>query len=77
MIKNSKGETIVTWQMMLVIVLTSSGIFLGGVSSGYFLRSAEYQHQADAQAKTLSRVDKKIDQLPARTAEAVKEDDGK
>lgn len=81
MIKNSKGETIVTWQMLVVVSLTSFGIYLGGVSSGYFLFRAEYQHKADARDRTVNEIKQKVDQLPQKTAtevnKVVREDEKK
>ncbi|MDF7631440.1 hypothetical protein PUG46_19500 [Erwiniaceae bacterium L1_55_4] len=73
-IKRTPEEFSVTWQMWLVIFATAFGIYIGGLTSGYMIANA--RHDA-AQAKMLNRVDKKLDQLPAKTADAVKEDDRK
>ncbi|MBE5254532.1 hypothetical protein [Mixta mediterraneensis] len=73
-IKRTPDELSITWQMWVVIFATAFGIYIGGLTSGYMYANAK--HEAN-QAKTLNRVDKKLDQLPAKTAEAVKEDDRK
>lgn len=66
MIKNSQGETILTWQMLMIISLTSFAIFLGGVSSGYFYFRAEYLPKAEARDKVVEEIKKQVDQLPTQ-----------
>lgn len=73
-IKRTNNEFSVTWQMWVVIFATAAGVYLGGFTSGWMVASA--RHDA-VQVKALNSVDQKIDQLPAKTAEAVKEDDDK
>lgn len=70
-IKRTPEEFSVTWQMWLVIFATALGIYIGGLTSGYMYANAMHD---SIQAKALSRVDRKLDQLPAKTAEAVKEE---
>jgi len=76
MIKNSHGETVLTWQMLVIISLTSFAIFLGGVSSGYFYFRAEYLPKAEARDKVVEEIKKQVDQLPTQKEikQAVKED---
>ncbi|MDU6413458.1 hypothetical protein [Mixta calida] len=80
-IKTPSGETLITWQMLLVIFATSFGIYLGGVSSGYFIARAEYAQKAQQRDVTVNEIKKKVDQLPQQTAsevkEAVKSEEGK
>lgn len=73
-IKRTPEGFSVTWQMWVIIFATAFGIYVGGLTSGYMIANARHE---SIQAKTLNRVDKKLDQLPAKTAEAVKEDDHK
>lgn len=73
MIKNRAGETVVTWQMVAVVALTSFAIYLGGVSSGYFMFRAEYLKKAEQRDKVVNEIKHKVDQLPQQTATEVKE----
>ncbi|OON35620.1 hypothetical protein BTJ39_22350 [Izhakiella australiensis] len=71
-IKRTPDEFFITWRMWVVIFATAFGIYIGGVTSGYMIANA--RHEA-TQIKDFKAVDKKLDQLPAKTAEAVKRDD--
>ncbi|WP_313684212.1 hypothetical protein [Pantoea sp.] len=73
-IKRTPDELSITWRMWIVIFATAFGIYAGGLTSGYMIANAKHE---TSQAKTLKSVDKKLDQLPAKTAAAVKEDDHK
>lgn len=73
-LKREHNEFSITWQMWVVIFATAFGVYLGGFTSGWMVASA---HHDAVQAKTLTQVDRKIDQLPTKTAEAVKEGDVK
>lgn len=76
MIKNRAGETVVTWQMLLVVVITSCGIYACGVMSGYFYFRGEYLPKAAARDKVVNEIKKQVDQLPTQQElkKAVKED---
>lgn len=78
-IKTPSGETLITWQMLLVIFATSFGIYLGGVSSGYFIARAEYAQKAQQRDVKVEELNKKVDRLPQQTAtevnKVVKEDE--
>lgn len=78
-IKTPSGETLITWQMLLVIFATSFGIYLGGVSSGYFIARAEYAQKAQQRDVKVEELNKKVDRIPQQTAtevnKVVKEDD--
>lgn len=76
MIKNSQGETILTWQMLVIVTLTTFAIFLGGVSSGYFLFRAEYLPKAAERDRVVNEIKKQVDQLPTQKQlkQVVKED---
>jgi len=66
MIKRKSGEPMITWQMILVIFLTSFGIYCGGVVSGYFVARAEYMPRADARDKVVNEIKRKVDNLPTQ-----------
>lgn len=66
MIKNSEGETILSWQALVIILLTSLAIFLGGVSSGYFYFRAEYLPKAEERDRVVNEIKKQVDQLPTQ-----------
>ncbi|YCI31071.1 hypothetical protein M1E08_09690 [Erwinia sp. PK3-005] len=78
-IKTPSGETLITWQMLLVIFATSFGIYLGGVSSGYFIARAEYAQKAQQRDVKVEELNKKVDRIPQQTAtevnKVVKEDE--
>lgn len=78
-LKTPSGETLITWQMLLVIFATSFGIYLGGVSSGYFIARAEYAQKAQQRDVKVDELNKKVDLLPQQTAtevnKVVKEDE--
>ena len=73
MIKNKTGQTVITWQMVAVVALTSFAIYLGGVSSGYFMFRAEYLKKAEQRDKVVNEIKQKVDQLPQQTASEVKQ----
>lgn len=72
-IQKTPEGTSITWQMWLAIFATSFGIYLGGVSSGYFIARAEYAQRAIQRDVTVNEIKKKVDQLPQQTATEVKE----
>jgi hypothetical protein len=76
MIKTKSGDPIITWQMIVVIFMTSFGIYCGGVVSGYFIARAEYMPRADARDKVVNQINRKLDQLPTQKEidKAIKED---
>ncbi|PLR48644.1 hypothetical protein CYR40_05610 [Chimaeribacter arupi] len=76
-IKNSEGETLITWQMLLIVISSALGIYLAGCFSGYFIASTEYSLRADKRDKTVNDISKKVDRLPQAVNEAVKEGEGK
>lgn len=73
-IKRAPGEFSITWQMWLVIFATAFGIYAGGMVSGYFVAMADYSHRAAMRDTKIDQIKKQIDQLPDKTAVAVKED---
>lgn len=79
MIKNKAGETIITWQMLLVVIMTSCGIYASGIVSGYFYFRAESLSKADARDKVVDEIKRQVDQLPTQQDinQAVKEDERK
>lgn len=78
-IQKTPEGTVITWQMWLAIFATSFGIYLGGVSSGYFIARAEYAQKANQRDVKVEELKKKVDQLPQQTAtevnKVVKEDE--
>lgn len=73
-IKNSSGETIITWQVLLIVISSSLGIFFAGAFSGYFVASKEYSLRATKRDQAVSEINKKVDQLPQQINREVKED---
>ncbi|WP_313677124.1 hypothetical protein [Pantoea vagans] len=73
-IKNSSGETIITWQVLLIVISSSLGIFFAGAFSGYFVASKEYSLRATKRDQAVSEIKKKVDQLPQQINREVKED---
>lgn len=74
-IKNSSGETIITWQVLLIVISSSLGIFSAGAFSGYFVASKEYSVQATRRDRAVSEIKKKVDELPQEVNKAVREDE--
>lgn len=73
-IKNSSGETIITWQVLLIVISSSLGIFFAGAFSGYFVASKEYSLRATKRDQAVNEIKKKVDQLPQQINREVKED---
>lgn len=73
-IKNSSGETIITWQVLLIVISSSLGIFFAGAFSGYFVASKEYSLRATKRDQAVSEINKKVDQLPQQINREVRED---
>ncbi|AMG57742.1 hypothetical protein [Pantoea vagans] len=73
-IKNSSGETIITWQVLLIVISSSLGIFFAGAFSGYFVASKEYSLRATKRDLAVNEIKKKVDQLPQQINREVKED---
>jgi hypothetical protein len=69
--KNS--DITVTWRMMIVILCAVFGIYLGGVTSGYFMAQVQYSQRAAARDKTVGEIKQQVAQLPNKTADAVKQ----
>lgn len=67
-IKTPAGQTLITWQMLVVIFATAFGIYLGGVTSGYFIARAEYAQRAIERDARVEQLNKKVDQLPQQMA---------
>lgn len=70
-IKTPTGQTLITWQMLIVIFATAFGIYLGGVTSGYFIARAEYAQRAIERDARVEQLNKKVDQLPRQMATEV------
>ncbi|WP_231566747.1 hypothetical protein [Erwinia sp. 9145] len=75
--KRTPDEFSISWRMWIVMFATSFGIYLGGVTSGYFIARAEYSQYALKRDATVNEIKRRVEQLPQRTAEAVKEDEAK
>ncbi|NIY47288.1 hypothetical protein E2L00_07000 [Cedecea colo] len=61
--------------------MTAFGIYLGGVTSGYFIARSEYAEKASQRDVAVGGIQKKLDALPKQTAtevnKVVKEDEAK
>lgn len=79
--KFTHEELSITWRMWVVIFMTSFGIYLGGVTSGYFIARSEYAMKANQRDVVVGGIQKKLDALPRQTAtevnKVVKEDEAK
>lgn len=65
----------VTLRTVLIVSLTSLAIFLGGMSSGYFLARSEYLPKTEARDKVVNEIKQKVDQLPQQINRDIKEDE--
>ncbi len=63
-IRRNSGQVIITWRMWLIVSVTAFGVYLGGVTSGYYIARAEYASQ-------LTVLQSKVEQIPQRTADKV------
>ncbi|MGK9174126.1 hypothetical protein KXR87_12975 [Yokenella regensburgei] len=54
------------WQLLLVVAVSAFGIFLGGVTSGYFMFRAESLQRTEARDKAINALSHKVDQLPSQ-----------
>lgn len=54
------------WQLLLVVAISAFGVFLGGVTSGYFMFRAESLQRTEARDKAINALSQKVDQLPAQ-----------
>lgn len=63
-IRRNSGQVIITWRMWLIVSVTAFGVYLGGVTSGYYIARAEYATQ-------LTQLQSKVEQIPQRTADKV------
>lgn len=79
MIRDKNGDPVITWQMLVVILATTFGIYACGVVSGYFYFRGEYLAKADARDRVVNEIKKQVDQLPTQQElkRVVKEDEGK
>lgn len=68
------SELTITWRMLVVIFCTVLGIYLGGVTSGYFIAQAQYAQRALVRDKTVNEIKALVVQTPDKTAEKVKQD---
>ena len=64
----------ITWRMWFVVVATAAGIYLGGVTSGYFMAQAQYAQRAAQRDKSVAEIKQKVDQLPGQVKQAVQDD---
>ncbi|NWA62989.1 hypothetical protein HX773_18960 [Pantoea sp. B9002] len=64
----------VTLRTVLIVSLTSLAIFLGGMSSGYFLARSEYLPKTEARDKVVNEIKQKVDQLPQQINRDIQED---
>lgn len=64
----------VTLRTVLIVALTSLAIFLGGMSSGYFLARSEYLPKTEARDKVVNEIKQKVDQLPQQINRDIQED---
>lgn len=67
-------EDAIQWRTVLIIFLFSVAIFLGGMSSGYFLFRSEYLPKAEKRDQVVNEIKRKVDQLPQQINREVKED---
>lgn len=67
-------EEKIQWRTVLVIFLFSVAIFLGGMSSGYFLFRSEYLPKAEKRDQVVNEIKQKVDQLPQQINRDIKED---
>lgn len=67
-------EDAIQWRTVLIIFLFSVAIFLGGMSSGYFLFRSEYLPKAERRDQVVNEIKQKVDQLPQQINREVKED---
>lgn len=67
-------EDAIQWRTVLIIFLFSVAIFLGGMSSGYFLFRSEYLPKAEKRDQVVNEIKQKVDQLPQQINREVKED---
>lgn len=70
-------ERPVTLRTVLIVLLTSLAIFLGGMSSGYFLARSEFMPKTEARDKLVNEIKQKVDQLPEQINRDIKEDQKK
>ncbi|MDQ0019015.1 hypothetical protein WKH44_16120 [Pantoea agglomerans] len=74
-IKNSSGETIITWQVLLIVISSSLGIFFAGAFSGYFVASKEYSLRATKRDQAVNEIKNKVDQLPQQINRDIREEE--
>ncbi|MDJ0023096.1 hypothetical protein QM543_07345 [Pantoea eucrina] len=67
----------VTLRTILIIALSSLAIFLGGMSSGYFLARAEYLPKTEARDRVVNEIKQKVDQLPQQINRDIQEEQKK
>lgn len=60
------------WQLWLMISVCALGVFIGGVTSGYFMFRAESLQRTEQRDKTVNEIKKKLDTLPEQTAKELK-----
>ncbi|MDH1171433.1 hypothetical protein [Pantoea agglomerans] len=76
-IKNSSGETIITWQVLLIVISSSLGIFFAGAFSGYFVASKEYSLRATKRDQAVNEIKNKVDQLPQQINRDIREEENR
>jgi|GEM_PF-1598178 len=60
------------WQMWVIILIASFGIYIGGVTSGYFMWRAESLQRTEQRDKKVDEIQKKLETLPEQTAKELK-----
>jgi len=54
------------WQLLAVVAVSALGIFLGGVTSGYFMFRAESLQRTEQRDRAIKDLSQKVEQLPAQ-----------
>ncbi len=65
----------ITWRMWLILAVTAAGIYLGGVTSAYFLAQVQFSQRAAASDKTVAEIpEKTADKTAQKVIQAIKDD---
>lgn len=54
------------WQLITVVAISALGIFLGGVTSGYFMFRAESLQRTERRDKAIENLSQQVEKLPSQ-----------
>jgi hypothetical protein len=74
MTQSSEEEKKFNWKLIGLVISCSTGIFISGVMSGYFIFRHEYLALAEQRNQVVNEIKQKVDQLPQQINRDINQD---